>query len=57
MLKRNKLTYKMMAKYKAVSNGDILSFEMIDQGLMRRPSIRALALENSSIEEFEREMQ
>ena len=46
-----------MAQYKAISNGDILAFDNIDQGLLRRPSIRALALENSSIEDFERRMQ
>eukprot|EP00347_Sterkiella_histriomuscorum_P001915 403370180 len=55
--KRDDLKYKTLAKYKAVCNGDILSYDLIDQGLMRRPSIRALALENTSIEEFERELQ
>ncbi|CDW79910.1 UNKNOWN [Stylonychia lemnae] len=52
--RRNDLKFKTMAQYKAVLNGDILTFDLIGQGLMRRPSIRALALENSSIEEFER---
>ncbi len=51
---RDKLKFKTMAKYKAITNGDILSYEHIDQGLLRRPSIRALALEDTSIEDFER---
>ena len=48
--KRNDLKFKTMAQYKALTNGDIFTYDLLDQNLMRRPSIRALALENSSIE-------
>lgn len=57
MGKRDNLKYKTMAQYKAIRGGDILTFEMIDQNVMRRPSLKGLALSNKSIEAYEREIQ
>lgn len=49
MPNRDNLKFIAIAKYKAMRDGDVLQFEMIDKRLTSKPSVRGLALSSSSI--------
>ena len=43
-----------MAKHKAIYNGDILQFELIDNCLTSKPECKAIVLSCSSLEDYEK---
>ena len=47
---RDNLRFKAMAQYKAMMDGDVLGFELIDKRLTSKPEIKGLALSSESIE-------
>jgi hypothetical protein len=51
---RDNLKFIEIAKYKAMRDGDVLQFELIDKRLTSKPSIRGIALSSSSIEAIEK---
>jgi len=51
---RDNLKFIAIAKYKAMRDGDVLQFEMIDKRLTSKPSVRGLALSSSSIQQLEK---
>lgn len=43
-----------MAQYKAMKDGDVLGFELIDKRLTSKPEIKGMALSSESIEVLEK---
>jgi len=43
-----------MAQFKAVREGDALLYELIENRIITKPSMKGLALSNSSIEDYEK---
>ena len=43
-----------MAQFKAVREGDALLYELIENRITTKPSMKGLALSNSSIEDYEK---
>ena len=52
---RDNLKFMQIAQYKAIRDGDILQYELIDRRLISKPSAKGLALSSSSIEKIEKQ--
>ena len=52
--RRDDLKFKTMAKYKTLRDADIITHDLIEEGILRKPSIKGIALSNSSVEDNER---
>lgn len=51
---RENLKFKTMAQYKVLQDGDTFQYDMIENHLIERPSLKALALSSRSIKQFEK---
>ena len=51
---RDNLRFKAMAQYKAMKDGDVLGFELIDKRLTTKPEIKGMATQSESIEQLEK---
>ena len=52
--RRDNLRIKQMAQYKAMRDGDALLYELIENRITTKPSMRGIALSCSSVEEYEK---
>lgn len=51
---RDNLRFKAMAQYKAMKDGDVLGFELIEKRITNKPEIKGMALSSESIEVLEK---
>lgn len=56
LLARGNLKCKNIAKYKCLKDGDLETYDEIENQMLDMASIKGRALSNSSIEEMEREI-
>ena len=51
---RDNLRFISIAKYKAMKDGDVLQYELIDKRITSKPSMKAIALSSSTIRQIEK---
>ena len=51
---RDNLKFKSIAQFKALQDGDTFQFDMIENQLIKKPSLKGIALSSRSIKQFEK---
>ena len=53
LLARDNLRFKALAQYRAINDGDVMRYELIENNAMTRAAVRGLATRHPSIEDFQ----
>lgn len=53
LLARDNLRFKSLAQYRAINDGDVMRYELIENNALTQAAVRGLATRHPSIEDFQ----